>query len=274
MLQPAARRLALFSASLGVAALAATPVTGAVVTNPLNLDLTNSANANAPDSKTTLVDFDADGIDDFSFTHSTNPVEFSGPYGPKTDYNGKLTLDAADTSLFLSVVKDRDSNAIPREYAENLGVGDYVGYDSGFIFMNPGGAYIYDNRLFDSSGDGNIGAFGDDENFNANGNAYVGFMVGTFGGATAPIYGYLEFTNLVRTFPFDDALNGATLVGVAYETTPGVPITIAPIVVPEPASIADARRRCNTHVSAATSSRLIASLAESLALPGGRFDPS
>ncbi|RYD48808.1 MAG: PEP-CTERM sorting domain-containing protein [Verrucomicrobiaceae bacterium] len=233
MTQFSSRRLALMSATFVVVPFSASLMQAAVVTNTFNLNLANSADTVSPDSKTTLVDFNADGTDDFSFTHTTDPVDASGPIGPKTDYNGKLTLDAASTSLFLTVAKDYDNLAPASDYAENLEVGTTVGpSDITYISLQAGGNPAWDNRLFDSSGISNIGAFGDNENSNPDGNAYIGFQ---FGDILNPNFGYLTLSGLGglgSSLNYD--LNGATLSSVSYETTPGVGIT----VVPEPGSLA------------------------------------
>lgn len=231
MTQISSRRLALTSATLVVMPFSAPMVQAAVVTNVLNLDLRNYGSPDSPSSKTTLVDFDADSIDDFSFTHSTTPVP-PGPDETKTDYNGVLTLDAASTSLFLTVAKDYDGLATPNNYAENLAVGTTVGLNNlTYISLQPGGSPAWDNRLYDSSGAGNIGAFGDNENSGSNGNGYIGFQ---FGDSANPNHGYLHFTgvNVLNFGSYD--FNGLTLESVSYETTPGMSIT----VVPEPASLA------------------------------------
>jgi hypothetical protein len=233
MNQIPARRMALLSASAALVPVSASTMQAAVVTNTFNLSLNNSLNTASPDSKTTLVDFDADGTDDFSFTHSTTPVETSGPIGAKTDYNGVLTLDAASTALFLTVAKDYDPLFPANNYAENLEVGATVGINTHTYISIPAvSGSTWDNRLYDASGDGNIGAFGDNENSNPNSRGYIGFQ---FGDISNPNFGYLELAGIDGLAGFPNfSVNGATLLSVSYETTPGVSIT----VVPEPGSLA------------------------------------
>ncbi len=232
MTQNPARRLARLSASLVVVPASASLMQGAVVTNTFNLDLATAFDESMPSSKTTLIDFDNDGVNDFSFTHSTNPVPT--PSGiSKTDYNGVLTLDAANASLFLTVAKDY---ATENNFAENLPVGATVGLGTQpYISLQPGGSPPWDNRLFDSSGDGNTGAFGSDPTIEPGRYGYIGFQ---FGDSANPNFGYMEFTGLGGLggigIPDFGNINGATLSKISYETTPGMSIT----VVPEPSSLA------------------------------------
>ncbi|RYD30340.1 MAG: PEP-CTERM sorting domain-containing protein [Verrucomicrobiaceae bacterium] len=217
------------SATFVVVPVTAPLLQAAVVTNTFNLDLTGVFDDITPASKTTLVDFNNDGVDDFSFTHSTNPVPT--PSGiSKTDYNGVLTLDAASASLFLTVAKDY---AQENNFAENLTVGATVGLGTQtYISLQPGGSPPWDNRLYDSSGEGNAGAFAGGEPFATNGYGYIGFQ---FGDSANPNYGYMEFSGLGGNgIPDFGNLNGATLSTISYETTPGASIT----VVPEPSSLA------------------------------------
>lgn len=230
-----ASRLARLSASFVVVPASASLMQAAVVTNTFNLYLAGPTNETDPTSYTTLVDFDNDGVNDFSFTHSTNPVPT--PTGiSKIDYNGVLTLDAASSSLFLTVAKDYTPE---NNFAENLAVGATVGLGTQtYISLQPGGNPPWDNRLYDSSGDGNNGAFGSDFNIQPGGYGYIGFQ---FGDSANPNFGYMEFTGLGGfgmvgggVIPDFASINGATLSRISYETTPGESIT----VVPEPSSLA------------------------------------
>lgn len=225
-------------------AIAATAGHAAVVVSTPNLNLGNLGGTDAPASKTTLVDVDGDATNDFSFTHSTDPVTTPDPVFPisKTDYNGKLTLDAATAGQILAVVKDADGTqtadfnapAYLGNYAETLAVGSTVGPASALIGL---GDAAYDNRLLDSSGTNNGGAFSAatgelTPSGPFDGVAYVGFKLGAN-------YGYLEFTGIASDsfglFGFDE--NSATLSGIAYETTPDTAITVEVIAAPEPASL-------------------------------------
>lgn len=220
-------------------AVLASGAAAAVVTQPLSVPLNNGAGPGLPGTQVWPLDFNADSVNDFSFTHTTTPVAL--PKG--ADYNGTLTLDAATVSQFLQVVKDTDTllpDAVTvnplGDYAELLGAGMVVGPGNTFISLSD---LTYDNRLLDSSGTGNGGALSvaSGEMTPGADPVYIGFA---FGNIANPNYGYIELSSVwnddVDGFLTGDTdVNDATLTGFAYETTPGVPILI--VQVPEPVGL-------------------------------------
>ena len=237
---------------LAAGALAAVSARGAVVTSTPFINISSNS---PPASTNAAVPFDVngDGVNDFSFGYTNAPVAqpIAGPGGnTKYDYNGKLTLDAATAGQFLAVVKDADgaqttdfnAPAYLGNYAETLAVGTTVGPNSTFVDLS---SPSYDDRLLDSMGSGDGGAFSvatgelptSTSIFGTN-VAYVGFKLGSN-------FGYLEFTGIdddTAAFFGDEDYNGdARISGIAFETTPNKSIVVRGITVaetPEPATLA------------------------------------
>lgn len=239
MSSPRRHRLSSYLAAAVVAV--AIPASAEVITSAPELYL----GAGGSDPLTTVVDINADGTNDFSFTHSTVAVDRGDDL--KNDYNGKLTLDQATTTQMIAIVKDADgvqsaSFNLPGylgNYAETLAIGTVVGPASTLIDIDPLSGSGYDNRLLDSTNDGDGGAFstGTAElpplTFPLLNVAYVGFKLGDN-------YGYLEFTNVDNDTLefFGTDFNAARLSGIAFETTPNTAIVVNAITVPEPTSLA------------------------------------